>query len=69
MKTHRCKGSLKEKISIHYCRFMDGYNEDEDFNKLTWRLFCYRFDYDYDVYHKIHISEIEFCPYCGEKLY
>lgn len=68
MKTHRCEGSLKAKVSIKYCRFMDDYNLEEDFNKLTWRLYQYIFNYDWDRYHKNHVGEIKFCPYCGEKL-
>lgn len=67
MKNHRCEGSLKAKISIRYCRLMEGYNLDMDWNIEAWRLFNRRFDYDYDCYHENHVAKIEYCPFCGEK--
>lgn len=63
---HRCKGSLKANVSIRY-----GYSSE--FMRLqgdikAWRLFCYEYDYDYMSMNSHHVSEISYCPYCGEKL-
>lgn len=67
MKTHRCKGSLKAEVSIRYdYRFKLKMLRDLDY--LAWRLYHYTFDGEYDCIEECHVSEIIYCPYCGEKL-
>ena len=67
MKTHRCKGSLKAEVSIRYdYRFQLKMLRDLDY--LAWRLYHYTFDGEYDCIEECHVSEIIYCPYCGEKL-
>lgn len=66
MKTHRCKESLKNEISINYSiKYKNVYDED-DFE--TWRLFKNTYDWDYDSHYQNHIAEIKYCPFCGIKL-
>lgn len=68
MKTHRCEESLKSNVSIRYCRFMEGYNLDLDWNREIWGLYHYEFDIEWEYTIQKHVSEIKYCPYCGEKL-
>jgi hypothetical protein len=65
MKTHRCKESLKAKISIRYTnQFQMNIQNDYD----AWRLFNCIYDTDYDSIYLHHVSEIKYCPYCGAEL-
>lgn len=67
MKTHRCEKSLKTKVSIHYTReFPISWNVEDD--KETWRLFCHKHSSEYFGYDEIHVAEIEYCPFCNQKL-
>lgn len=66
MKTHRCKGSLKHEISIRCSKKWNNINCKND--EVKWRLFKPKFDDNWDSYALSHISEIEYCPFCGKKL-
>jgi hypothetical protein len=66
MKTHRCEKSLKSKVSIRYNKQFPRWNIGGD--KEAWRLYHYTYNGEYDSITDCHVSEIEFCPYCGEKL-
>ena len=66
MKTHRCEGSLKNKVSIRYTKQYRYINDLCDYE--AWRLFKLRIDSEYDTKYLSHISEIKFGPYCGKKL-
>lgn len=66
MKTHRCGKSLKAKISIRYTKqFPISWDIKDD--KEAWRLFHQISNSEYDNV-KCHVSEIEYCPYCGINL-
>ena len=64
--THRCEGSLKHKLSIRFSKEFNNMTIPYDFE--TWRLFELEIDADYDSKYLSHVSEINFCPFCGEKL-
>ena len=64
--THRCEGSLKNEVSIRYTNEYGNFNILYDYE--AWRLFKLETDSDYGVKYLSHISEIKFCPFCGEKL-
>ena len=66
MKTHRCEGSLKAKVSIRYSHRYPKWSNQGD--KVTWRLFQLEIDSEYDTKYLSHVSEIKFCPFCGEEL-
>lgn len=66
MRTHRCEGSLKNKVSIRYTKQYRHINALYDYE--AWRLFELRIDFEYDSKYLSHISEIKFCPYCGKEL-
>lgn len=66
MRTHRCEGSLKNKVSIRYTKQYRYINALYDYE--AWRLFELRIDFEYDSKYLSHISEIKFCPYCGKEL-
>ncbi len=66
MKTHRCEGSLKNKVSIRYTKKYRNFNALYDYE--AWRLFKLEIDNEYDSKYLSHVSEIEFCPFCGKKL-
>ena len=66
MRTHRCEGSLKNKVSIRYSKQYRHINALYDYE--AWRLFKLRIDSEYDSKYLSHISKIKFCPYCGKKL-
>lgn len=59
MKTHRCKKSLKERISIRNIN-VNG--------KSDWWLFSPDYDFDSFAYYLHRVAPICFCPFCGEKL-
>ena len=65
MKTHRCKGSLEQYISIRLCNPYEGFTA---LSKFGWWLLKARYDFDYDTYFLQPICEIKHCPFCGEKL-
>lgn len=66
MKTHRCEGSLKARVSIRYEKqYPISWRMEDD--KDAWRLFHQISDYEYDNI-KCHVSEIKYCPYCAKKL-
>ena len=68
MITHRCKGSLKHGVSIRFCKKLSPWEIPGDYK--TWRLFKHTIDseaWNNDGYLE-HISEIDYCPFCGEKL-
>ena len=66
VKTHRCEGSLRNGVSIRYTTKFKNYNDLYDYE--TWRLFKLVVDSEYDSKYLSHVSEIEFCPFCGKKL-
>ena len=68
MKTHRCEKLLKSKVSIRHNRYVENSCLDMDWNTETWRLFSYHWDNDWDCMLQHHVSEIKYCPFCGEKL-
>ena len=57
MKTHRCKGSLAERVSIRY--------EDET---AAWWMFKPAHDLEWDAYYLSVVAKIDYCPFCGEEL-
>lgn len=61
--THRCEKMLKEKCSIRYGLKHDFVNGD-----YGWYLRHRIYDSEYDVTYLGNPVEIEFCPFCGEKL-
>ena len=66
MHTHRCDGSLKNKVSIRYTKQYRYINDLCDYE--AWRLFKLQIDSEYDTKYLSHVSEIKFCPYCGKEL-
>lgn len=67
MKTHRCKNSLKNQISIRYC----GEYEFEQCNidsQETWRMFNLMYDRDYFEPYMEYICKLNYCPFCGLEL-
>lgn len=63
--THRCKGSLKNEVSIRFTNEYGSLEISDDFE--TWRLFKPT-DSDYGSTFLSHVSEIKFCPFCGKEL-
>lgn len=66
MKTHRCEGSLKNEVSIRYCRGYEHWDIKGDYK--TWRLFENAYDYDYGSHYQHDIAVINYCPFCGIEL-
>ena len=66
MITHRCKGSLENKVSIRYTKEFQNINYLSDY--IAWRLFQLETDSDYGCAYLSHVSEIKFCPFCGKEL-
>lgn len=67
IKTHRCEESLKRELSIRYTKeFNSGLKVPSD--TFAWRLFKPTFDFNYDSVYLEHITKIDYCPCCGEKL-
>lgn len=54
-KTHRCKKSIEECVSI---RCKDG----------VFILYDIEWDLDTDTHFARKVAEIEYCPFCGKKL-
>ena len=57
MKTHRCKWSLKAKASIRH---------EIHCGELNWWLSC--FTLEYYGWRQSYLTEVKYCPYCGDKL-
>ena len=66
MKTHRCDGSLKNEISIRYAKKYENWNYKDDY--VAWRLFHLEHDSEWENEYLSHVTEIKYCPFCGEKL-
>lgn len=66
MKTHRCKGSLKSELSIRYCKQYKNWDIQGDYE--TWRLSKAEYDSEYGVKYLSNVTEIKYCPFCGEEL-
>ena len=64
-KTHRCEKSLKRKCSI---RYGDEFEHFPANGKKAWYLRQLVDDYEYYVKYLAYAVEIEYCPFCGEKL-
>ncbi|MBQ8998149.1 MAG: hypothetical protein IJ086_05570 [Clostridium sp.] len=62
MKTHRCEKSLEKEVSIRFCEKFPNWDVENDVE--CWRL------YKYDLLEKYfsYITDINYCPFCGEKL-
>ena len=65
MKTHRCDGSLANKVSIRYCKRFK--NLDSPYDYEAWRLYKYK-DEGWGNGWLDYISKINYCPYCGKEL-
>ena len=65
MKTHRCKNSIKNGISI---RYTNPYRYTSLSNKEDWWLLKAIKDFDYDSFYLQPIAIIQYCPFCGKKL-
>lgn len=63
--THRCKGSLKEHVSIRYAYPYQWAHIHFPDEKQAWRMITYGVDV---VYIETSNKEINFCPFCGQKL-
>lgn len=65
IQTHRCEGSLNNKVSIRYTtRFSIPFDGDYE----AWRLFNLDFnDYNYSP-SLSYVCEIKYCPFCSKKL-
>lgn len=59
MKTHRCKQSLENRMSI---RLID------DIEEPAWVLFEPTLDFEYSYRYLHLVCPIEYCPFCGAKL-
>lgn len=64
--THRCEKSLKHGVSIRFCKESESFDLDGDYK--TWRLFALEYNFEYNIKYLNHISAIDFCPFCGERL-
>ena len=65
MKTHRCEGSLKARISIRYC---DPYKTRFTEYNPKWYIFYHWTDMEWDVEGISPNCVIQYCPFCGIKL-
>lgn len=64
MRTHRCRESLKNGVSIRVRIDNIGIKK----LNLGWWLFNPEYDFDSDAYSLNPVCAIEFCPFCGKKL-
>lgn len=62
--THRCKGVSENNTPIRYS-YRHLYRKEDG---MAWRLKLLMHDYDWDTKYLRFVSEIQYCPYCGEKL-
>ena len=67
MENHRCKLSLTNKISIRK-DYENKSIKDINGDVKQWRLFNYKYDFEYNVTHEECITKINYCPFCGKKL-
>lgn len=67
MKTHRCKESLENEVSIRFCdEYVFGdWNITSD---KAWRLFKPIYDRDYEEPYLEYICKLNLCPFCGKDL-
>lgn len=65
-KTHRCSGSLENRISIR--KNANRWHYDADGIVTGWTLWNREHDLDYDCYLDIMVARITFCPFCGKRL-
>ena len=66
--THRCKGSLKAGVSIRYA-YQWPYMLRSPSEKQAWRMITYGVGDEYmDTVIETSDTEINFCPFCGQKL-
>lgn len=63
-KTHRCEGSLKNKVSIRYENPYFPLDKDVP----HWWLEKAEKDYEWDSYFVQALMIIKYCPFCGERL-
>ena len=67
MVTHRCKGSLEARCPIRYTKRHD-WQEDAP---CGWHMYHMEHHLEslrpFDLFMN-HTAEIQFCPFCGEKL-
>ena len=64
--THRCQGSLQNRVSIR----LDAQKYKFSLKEIRkgWSLWNRKHDFDYDCYLDRFVSSITFCPFCGVKL-
>ena len=66
--THRCNGSLKAGVSIRYA-YQWPYMLRSPSEKQAWRMITYGVGDEYmDTVIETSHTEINFCPFCGQKL-
>ena len=63
--THRCGGSLKQYMSIHYC---NPYPEVSGRDNYNWWLLRADQDFESGTWYLQPICQIDICPFCGEHL-
>lgn len=71
MITHRCRGSLKVGVSIRYAyqKIYWPYMLRSPSEKQAWRMITYGVGDEYmDTVIETSHTEINFCPFCGQKL-
>ena len=71
MITHRCRGSLKAGVSIRYAyqKIYWPYMLRSPSEKQAWRMITYGVGDEYmDTVIETSHTEINFCPFCGQKL-
>lgn len=68
MITHRCNGNLKARVSIRYA-YQWPYMLRSPSEKQAWRMITYGVGDEYmDTVIETSNTEINFCPFCGQKL-
>lgn len=71
-KGHRCEQllnhniELNDVIRIRYGWQFDKYHQDNETKK--WWLESLEIDFDWDINYWNNVTNIEFCPFCSEKL-
>ena len=62
-KTHRCKGSLENEVSIRKNANKSRWSNTGVYE--GWTLWKAEYDLEYDCYHDNVIARISLCPFCG----